>query len=127
MSRRGTVLRDPHMGPGLLLVEGNSTRSWRRGGWMCLERREPVPADLRRRREPGSGIFRFAAILALSGPFLPFFWSDRRASLGGFLPLGFMALTAYRIAGQLYSSIAIQFIDGYPAMRIGDRHAIWGA
>ena len=76
---------------------------------------------------PDPGFFGFAAILALSGPFLAFFWSDRRASLGGFLPLGFMALTAYRIAGQLYRSIATQFIDGYPAMRIEDRHAIWGA
>jgi len=98
---------------------------WQMLGYLNAGNLSPQISDIV--ANPDQGFFGFAAILALSGPFLAFFWRDRRASLGGFLPLGFMALTAYRIAGQLYSSIATQFIDGYPAMRVEDRHAIWGA
>jgi hypothetical protein len=39
---------------------------------------------------PSSGIYGLLAIVALVGPFLTYFWKDRRALLGGLLPLIFM-------------------------------------
>lgn len=46
---------------------------------------------------PDSGVVGFLAILVLAGPFLYQLWDDRRALLGGILPLGFMMLVAYMI------------------------------
>lgn len=42
----------------------------------------------------GSGIYGFLCIVALLAPLLPQFWNDRRAHLGGLLPLAFMLLVA---------------------------------
>lgn len=39
---------------------------------------------------PSAGLYGFFCIVALAGPFLRFVWKDRRASLGGLLPLVFM-------------------------------------
>jgi hypothetical protein len=41
-----------------------------------------------------TGFYGFLAVLALAGPFLAFFWKDKRAQLGGLLPLLFMLLVA---------------------------------
>jgi len=48
-------------------------------------------------RTPDSGAFGFLAILVLAGPFLYRLWDDRRALLGGVLPLSFMGLVAYMV------------------------------
>ena len=50
---------------------------------------------------PDAGVLGFAAILVLAGPLLHFFSADRRAALGGFLPLGFI----FYIANMAYSSL----------------------
>ncbi len=39
---------------------------------------------------PSAGIYGFFCVVALAGPFLRFIWKDRRANLGGLLPLVFM-------------------------------------
>ncbi|MFL6305373.1 MAG: hypothetical protein ACJ72H_17730 [Candidatus Sulfotelmatobacter sp.] len=44
---------------------------------------------------PDAGVLGFAAILALAGPLVHFFCADRRAALGGLLPLGFILCIGY--------------------------------
>ena len=46
---------------------------------------------------PDSGVIGFLAILVLAGPFLSRLWDDRRALLGGMLPLSFMGFVAYMV------------------------------
>jgi hypothetical protein len=57
---------------------------------------------------PDPGIFGFLAILVLAGPFLPFLWSDRRAWLGGLLPVTFVTLISYRVIVGIHASFAPQ-------------------
>ncbi|WP_300750843.1 hypothetical protein [Janthinobacterium sp.] len=49
-----------------------------------------------------SGIYGFLAIVCLAGPLLPHVWKDKRAHLGGLLPLLFMLL----VVGLIYSGIS---------------------
>ena len=74
---------------------------------------------------PDAGVLGFAAILVLAGPLVHFFSADRRAALGGFLPLGFILYIAYmaysslrgssyvpqqaRFPREIFSSISIGF------------------
>lgn len=74
---------------------------------------------------PDPGVLGFAAILVLAGPFLYFFWSDRRASFAGFLPLIFIIVAGSMMRGQLHSSLAGQFIGGYAAAQIPAQQGIW--
>jgi len=50
---------------------------------------------------PDAGAMGFAAILALAGPLIHFFSADRRAALGGVLPLGFISWIAYLVNSSL--------------------------
>lgn len=61
---------------------------------------------------PDPGVFGFVAILVLAGPLLPYFWKDQRALLGGVLPLGFLALTAYMLRASIQNAMAVQVIGG---------------
>jgi hypothetical protein len=45
----------------------------------------------------GSGIYGFLCIVALLAPLAPYAWKDKRAHLGGLLPLAFMLLVALMI------------------------------
>lgn len=58
------------------------------------------------------GLLGFVALLALAGPLLPSFWNDRRALLGGALPLGFMGLVGYMLRGMLRTATASQATGG---------------
>jgi hypothetical protein len=40
----------------------------------------------------GAGIYGFLALIAIIGPFVHYFWKDKRAALGGLLPLLFMLI-----------------------------------
>jgi len=42
--------------------------------------------------QPGAGIYGLFALIALAGPFVHHFWKDKRAVLGGLLPLVFMII-----------------------------------
>jgi hypothetical protein len=53
---------------------------------------------------PDAGAMGFAAILVLAGPLIHFFSADRRAALGGFLPLGFILYIAYMTYSNLRGS-----------------------
>ena len=56
-------------------------------------------------RDGGSaGVYGLLAWLALAGPFVGAVWKDKRAILGGLLPLGFMVLIAALARSSLLSS-----------------------
>jgi len=50
-----------------------------------------------------SGPYGFMALIALAGPFLPYFWKDKRAALGGLLPLAFILFVAAMVRSSLHS------------------------
>lgn len=52
---------------------------------------QPAFEGLGQRGSSGAGIYASAAMMALAGPFLFFFWKDRLAILAGLLPLLFTA------------------------------------
>jgi hypothetical protein len=201
MPKRGRVLRDPHLGPGLLIVEGKQYPFLMEGLWRSdvpakpglvvnvdfdshgnlnaitavpqyqLDQEEeehtrvglgsrvfapPVPGTLARMAvtgllmacwlflpavsihlpvlgnfdltfwqalgylnagrlpqisdtSPDSGIFGFAAILVLLGPFFHHLWKNRPATLGGALPLLFMIFVGYRMGATFHSALAAPF------------------
>ena len=47
MNKRGKVLRDPHAGPGLLMVEGRQYQFWLDGAWNSdLPPKPGLPVDV---------------------------------------------------------------------------------
>lgn len=54
---------------------------------------------------PSAGFYGFLAIVCLAGPFVSHFWKDKRAHLGGLLPLLFMVMVGIMIRSSIMSSI----------------------
>ena len=52
---------------------------------------------------PGAGFYGFVALVALAGPFLHYFWKDKRAVLGGLLPLAFMLFVAVMVRSSIHN------------------------
>jgi hypothetical protein len=52
---------------------------------------------------PGTGFYGFVALVALAGPFLHYFWKDKRAALGGLLPLAFMLFVAVMVRSSIHN------------------------
>jgi hypothetical protein len=52
-----------------------------------------------------TGFYGFLAIVALAGPFLAYFWKDKRAQLGGALPLLFMLLVALLVRHAISNAV----------------------
>ncbi len=52
---------------------------------------------------PGAGFYGFVALVALAGPFLHYFWKDKRAALGGLLPLAFMLFVAVMVRSSIHN------------------------
>lgn len=52
-------------------------------------------------KDGSAGIYGVMAIVALAGPFLSYFWKDRRAALGGILPVVFMLFIAVMVRNAL--------------------------
>ncbi len=57
------------------------------------------------RSGPSAGFYGFLAIVALAGPFIPYFWKDKRAGLGGLLPLLFVLMVWIMLRGSINSSL----------------------
>jgi hypothetical protein len=57
---------------------------------------------------PSAGIYGFFAIAALAGPFVHHFWKDRRAKLGGLLPLLFMIVIALAVRSSINSAFGAE-------------------
>ena len=53
---------------------------------------------------PSAGFYGFLAIVALAGPFIQYFWKDKRAVLGGLAPLVFMVIVWVMIRSSLHSA-----------------------
>jgi hypothetical protein len=70
-----------------------------------LNSRRSFEAMMQGRDQSGAGFYGFFALVAIAGPFLRYFWKDRRAAWGGLLPLLFMAMVGLMIRGDLKSSL----------------------
>ncbi len=53
---------------------------------------------------PSAGFYGILAVVALAGPFVRYFWQNKRAFLGGLLPLLFVAVVGIMIRGSLHSA-----------------------
>jgi hypothetical protein len=63
-----------------------------------------LPQALERHGSPGTGIYGFLAIVAIAGPFLHHFWKDKRAGLGGLVPLIFMLLIGILVRSSIQNA-----------------------
>lgn len=54
---------------------------------------------------PSAGFYGFLAIVSLAGPFVPYFWKDKRAALGGLLPLLFMVMVGLMVRSSINSAL----------------------
>lgn len=57
------------------------------------------------RNQPSAGFYGFLALVAIAGPFLRYFWKDKRAALAGLLPLLFMAVIGLMIRSNIENSL----------------------
>jgi len=55
------------------------------------------------RNSPSAGLYGFLAIICLAGPFIHYFWKDKRAVLCGLLPLLFMLAIALMFRSEINS------------------------
>src|SRR5262249_15478863 len=54
---------------------------------------------------PSAGFYGFLAIVSLAGPFLAYFWQDKRAGLAGILPLAFMLALAIMVRSNMHTAM----------------------
>jgi hypothetical protein len=64
-----------------------------------------VMEAMERNGHPSAGIYGFFALVAIAGPFVHFFWKDKRAVLGGLLPLVFMVIVGIMARSSLTSAM----------------------
>ncbi len=57
-------------------------------------------------RHPSAGFYGFLAIVALAGPFVQYFWKDKRAVLGGVAPLLFMVIVWIMARSSIHSAFS---------------------
>jgi hypothetical protein len=65
-----------------------------------------------------TGLYGLLAVLALLGPLVRYFWSDRRAHLAGFLPLLFMAFVCLMIYVGIMDSASTPGLGGPEAAKM---------
>jgi hypothetical protein len=63
-----------------------------------------LPQALESHGSPSTGIYGFLAVAAIAGPFFHHFWKDKRASLGGLLPLIFMLAVGILVRSSLHNA-----------------------
>lgn len=64
-----------------------------------------ILAALDSRAHPSAGLYGFFAVIAVVAPFIHHFWKDKRAVLGGLLPLLFMAFVGFMVRSSLQSAM----------------------
>jgi hypothetical protein len=64
-----------------------------------------VPELLDRSSGPSTGLYGLAAAVALVGPFIHHFWKDKRALLGGLLPLVFMVIVGIAVRNSVHGAL----------------------
>jgi hypothetical protein len=72
---------------------------------------------LERHANPNAGFYGVLALLAIAGPFLRYFWKDKRAILAGQLPLLFMLLVGILIRSNIQSSLGNSVNAAYGMQR----------
>jgi hypothetical protein len=60
---------------------------------------------MERNGHPSAGIYGFFAFVCLAGPFIHYFWKDKRAVLGGLLPLLFMVVVGIMVRSSISSAM----------------------
>jgi hypothetical protein len=65
----------------------------------------PFEAMMQGRSGASAGFYGFLAIVALAGPYVPYFWKDKRANLCGVLPLVFMLMVWMVLRSSINSSM----------------------
>ena len=60
---------------------------------------------LERNGHPSAGIYGFVALICLAGPFIHYFWKDKRAVLAGALPLVFMAIIGLMVRSSIHGAL----------------------
>ncbi len=66
-----------------------------------LNSNSPFEAIVDPRGTPSPGIYGFLAMVALAGPLVHYFWKDKRAVLGGSLPLWFMLVIGIMVRSSI--------------------------
>ena len=64
-----------------------------------------IEALMQGRSGASTGFYGLLAFIALAGPFLHFFWKDRRASVAGILPILFMLFIAVMVRSTVHSAM----------------------
>ena len=52
-----------------------------------------------------AGIYGFLALICMAGPFIQYFWKDKRAALGGLLPLVFMVIVGIMVRSSISNAM----------------------
>jgi hypothetical protein len=63
-----------------------------------------LPQALERHGSPATGIYGFLAVAVIAGPFLHHFWKDKRAALGGLVPLIFMLVVGILVRSSIHKA-----------------------
>jgi hypothetical protein len=61
-------------------------------------------AMMQGRGQPGAGFYGLLALISIAGPFVRYFWKDKRAAMAGLLPLLFMLIVGLMIRSTLENS-----------------------
>jgi hypothetical protein len=69
------------------------------------------------RSGPSAGMYGFFAFVCLAGPFVPFFWKDKKGHLGGVLPLAFMVIVALMVRSAINSAFGGSASGPYAEMQ----------
>jgi hypothetical protein len=60
---------------------------------------------MERNGHPSAGMYGFFALICMAGPFVHYFWKDKRAALGGLLPLLFMVIVGIMVRSSISSAM----------------------
>lgn len=60
---------------------------------------------MERNGHPSAGMYGFLALICMAGPFVHYFWKDKRAFLGGVLPLLFMVIVGIMLRSSITSAM----------------------
>lgn len=64
-----------------------------------------IMETMERNGHPSAGIYGLFALICVAGPFVHFFWKDKRAVLGGLLPLLFMLIVGFMMRSSITSAM----------------------
>jgi hypothetical protein len=72
---------------------------------------------MERNGHPSTGMYGLFAVVCLAGPFVQYFWKDKRAALGGLLPLLFMIIVGLMVRSSINSAMGPAASGSYAEMQ----------